>query len=157
VLYGLIADHGRTAILGDHRRHPEAVTKALSKLLKEQIYAWDGPYGQHHHALHRWDIWGAAYAINGGCGDDSFHCFKAFAIGKGRAFFLASTDSVGELITDEDLDEGCENESLNDAAQDAQGGDELPSRSTQGSEPVDEAWDEDDVFDLFPKLATKFG
>ena len=150
-------------IIASANGNAEGVQSALTKLSKEDIDAWDDLYWHHHNALHRWDILGAAFVINGGCSDDSFHYFKAFAIGKGRAFYealLAAPDSIGGQISDDDLEDGCDNESLNYVAAEAyqaQGGEELPSRSAEGSDPAGEAWEEDDVYDLFPNLAAKFG
>ena len=31
-----------------------------------------------------WDLWGAAYLINGGCSDDGFAYFRSWLISRGR-------------------------------------------------------------------------
>ena len=37
-----------------------------------------------------WDMWGAAYLINGGCSDDGFVYFRAWLIAQGRATYSAA-------------------------------------------------------------------
>lgn len=141
---------------------PKQLEVALKELTAEEIDAWDEHYWRHHNALHRWDVWGAAYVINEGCGDDSFHYFKAFAIGKGKAFYEAlnaAPDSIGDRITQQDLDNGCDNELLNYAAAkayEAISGSELIYRSKEGSDPAGKEWDEDDLKKLFPRLWKRF-
>jgi hypothetical protein len=39
---------------------------------------------------YRWDLWGAAYLINGGCSDDGFEYFRAWLIAQGRQVFEAA-------------------------------------------------------------------
>ncbi|MCG9895079.1 MAG: DUF4240 domain-containing protein [Fimbriimonadaceae bacterium] len=141
---------------------PERVKEALDGLEPDQIDAWDRIYWEKHNALHRWDVWGAAFVINGGCGDDSFHYFKAWVIGKGPAAYqaaLSDPDSLGAYVTEEDLENGCDNELLNYAAAEvfeAKTGEELESRSAEGDDPAGEAWEEDELDELFPRLAKRF-
>ncbi len=47
-----------------------------------------------------WELWGAAYLINGGCSDDGFDYFRAWLIAQGRTVFeaaLANPDSLADL------------------------------------------------------------
>lgn len=136
------------------------VQAALSNLPEEDIDAWDRIYWVRHNALHRWDVWGAAYVINGGCSDDSFHYFKAFAIGNGKAFYgalVTNPDSVGPLITEDDLEDGCDNEGLNYVSAEILGEEALPSRSMEGERPAGDPWEEDDLPIRFPRLTARFG
>lgn len=45
-------------------------------------------------------LWAAAYAINGGCSDDSFHNFRSWLVVQGKEFYsraLADPDSLAEI------------------------------------------------------------
>jgi Protein of unknown function (DUF4240) len=45
-------------------------------------------------------LWAAAYAINGGCSDDSFHDFRDWLVTQGKEFYshaLADPDSLAEI------------------------------------------------------------
>lgn len=49
-----------------------------------------------------WDLWGAAYIINGGCSDDSFEYFRCWLISRGRAVYeaaIANPDSSADLAS----------------------------------------------------------
>lgn len=142
----------------------EAVTAALGALSAQEIEAWDRIYWEKHNALHRWDVWEAADIIAGGCGDDSFHYFKAFAIGKGESFYealRADPDSVGPMLTEDDEDNGFDNELLNYAAIEAYEavapGKELDALSNEGSEPAGERIPEEEAPAKFPRLWAQFG
>ena len=152
------------AIIERNRGNPKKVEAALAKLPPEEIAAWRRMYYDHHNALHRWDLWGAAYVINGGCGNDGFHYFKAWLIGRGRKVYEAAMrdpDSVGRFVTFINRFRGCENELLNYAAEEAyerRMGKEMEQdrNSNEFDEPAGARWTEDNVLDLFPKLAAKF-
>jgi hypothetical protein len=48
---------------------------------------------------YRWDLWGAAYLINGGCSDDGFDYFRGWLLSQGRAIWqatLADPDSLAD-------------------------------------------------------------
>lgn len=152
-------------ILEQSHGDAERVASMLSKLTKDEIASFQKLYYDHHNRLHKWDVWAAAYVINGGCSDDGFHYFKAWVIGKGRKAYetaLNSPDDLGPFVTDADADMECDNESLNYAAIEAWEkvagkGAELERNSIEGSEPEGEPFDEDTVYERFPKLAAKFG
>jgi len=47
-----------------------------------------------------WDLWGAAYLINGGCSDDGFEYFRRWLVSRGRDIYaaaLANPDSLANL------------------------------------------------------------
>src|SRR5476649_831270 len=51
--------------------------------------------------LNHWNLWGAGYVIAGGMGDDSFHYFRSWIIGKGKQVYdvaLTSPDDLGPFI-----------------------------------------------------------
>lgn len=61
-------------------------------------------YDRIHYELmaesYRWELWGAAYLINGGCSDDGFDYFRGWLLGQGRATWqaaLADPDSLASV------------------------------------------------------------
>ncbi|HEV2088418.1 MAG TPA: DUF4240 domain-containing protein [Cryptosporangiaceae bacterium] len=50
---------------------------------------------------YRWDLWDAAYVINGGCSDDSFEDFRDWLLAQGRTVWekaLSDPDSLADVV-----------------------------------------------------------
>jgi hypothetical protein len=114
---------------------------------------------------YRWDLWGAAYIIHGGCGDDAFDYFRAWLIGQGREVYettLKSPESLLELIKQEpdplNVEFTCE--ALLYSAADAYVAHTAEDLDVpiepRPAEPRGKAWDEDDLPALFPALWKHF-
>src|SRR6185369_16521467 len=59
-------------------------------------------------AAYRWDLWAAAYIVNGGCSDDGFEYFRAWLISQGQRFYekcLADPEAVGARAERDDQNE----------------------------------------------------
>ncbi|MBC6457604.1 DUF4240 domain-containing protein [Actinomadura sp. HBU206391] len=72
----------------------------LAALPPEQIIAFGGTFSEIWSSAYRYSLWGAAYLIEGGCGDDGFMDFRAGLILLGRDTFtraLEDPDSLAEL------------------------------------------------------------
>ena len=111
---------------------------------------------------YRWDLWGAAYIINGGCSDDSFLYFRAWLVGNGQLRFraaLADPEAVGDWVNDGDrifceamLGPG-------QRAYESITGTSMPhtlQTTKYPQEPIGEPWDEPDLARTFPRLTAKF-
>ncbi|MFD0886896.1 DUF4240 domain-containing protein [Streptosporangium algeriense] len=71
----------------------EALETILAGMPAEAVVDYRQHYDEHKAALHRWDVWAAAYLIGGGCSDDSFMDFRAGVIAQGRECYrIALTD-----------------------------------------------------------------
>jgi hypothetical protein len=128
---------------------------------------------------HRWDLWGAAYLVNGGCSDDGFDYFRGWLIAQGREVWdsvLEDPDSLADVLRPEGADagrysDGLESQDMLAAAAEAyeqltgseDGFDEALEAATEGmefpEEPAGEQWDfddEDEMRDRFPRLARMF-
>ena len=78
----------------------EYLGNELGKLSKEDILEFDYIFRQKHEDAYTWDIWAAAYTIQGGCSDDGFIEFRAWLVYRGKDVFektLANSDSLAEL------------------------------------------------------------
>ncbi len=108
-----------------------------------------------------WDLWGAAYLINGGCSDDGFAYFRAWLISCGQSVYssaLRKPDSLSSIV-DPDRDD-YEFEDLWGIAQviyEETTGSEMPTVDfAWPAEPKGDRWDFDDdeqVTRKLPKLA----
>ncbi|MBY6240624.1 DUF4240 domain-containing protein [Methylosinus sp. Sm6] len=108
---------------------------------------------------YRWPLWGAAFVINGGCGDDTFSDFRASLISRGREAFesaQADPDSLADAEFDAEawFYEGYQY-AVGRGVKTATKG-ERPSPAPF-SDPSGQDWKEDEVYGLFPRLAAKFG
>lgn len=144
--------------------NPEQLGAILKTLSASEVKDFVRHYNDLLIALNKWSVWGAGYVIAGGMSDDSFHYFRSWLIGKGKAavdLALSDPDSLGYYVTEDDLDEGVDNELLEYVAIEIleEAGEEDP-RDREGGHPDDdpqgEPFDEDTVTESYPKLAKAF-
>ncbi len=99
----------------------ELLSGLLEKLPKEELVDFDFIFRQLHEDCYTWDIWAAAYTIQGGCSDDGFIDFRSWLIAQGKEIFekaLKGSDSLAELGR-EKLEESEEGEDFYYLAADA--------------------------------------
>jgi hypothetical protein len=65
----------------------DALEGKLDQLDLDAIQAFQRTYDEMIHRAHRWDLWGAAYLMNGGCSDDGFRYFCYWLISEGERTF----------------------------------------------------------------------
>jgi hypothetical protein len=122
----------------------EALVDLLTRSPKERILAFEARFDLLDDALHRWDVWAAAYLIGGGCSDDSFMDFRAGLIAQGRTWYeraAAAPDALADhpevvAAAAEDSDEALFYEDVNYAADDAY------EQLTGDPDAFDEAYDD---------------
>jgi hypothetical protein len=104
------------------------------------------------------NLWGAAYIIHGGCGDDTFNDFRSSLISRGRACFERALADP-ESLADEDFDETIWFFEGFQYAVTAGVGAVAGSRPGRRhpDRPSGAAWHENDLPVLFPRLSAKFG
>lgn len=107
----------------------------------------------------RWDLWGAAYLMNGGCSDDGFRYFRDWLVSEGKEVYeaaLADPDSLADIPESDYY----ELESFGYVALDVfetKGGGELErSFADELAMPAGEEWEEDALPAMFPRLAARF-
>jgi hypothetical protein len=149
---------------------PDEVTDALTEILQQELSAdeivqFDKFVHERIRDAFRWDLWAVAYIMNGGCSDDGFDYFCGWLVGKGKAHYyaaLAKPEEAARGVSPDD--EPFENEGIWYAASrawEAKTGKSMDDfhaiainvqRTLQG-----EPFDEDTVYEDYPKLAKKFG
>ncbi len=140
-----------------------ALESVLSRKSPEALVAFEAAYAGQVNKAYRWDLWGAAYIINGGCSDDGFDYFRDWLISEGRQRYdaaLANPESLAEIDLDEGEAEFEEFRYVVSAVYEERTGRNMdrgePSYPFR-PEPAGDPWDEDDVAALYPRLAAKMG
>jgi hypothetical protein len=102
-----IIEAGGRKSLADPESQLAAVHKQLLKLSGEEIRDFHRQFNQKLADAYSWDLWGAAYLINGGCSDDGFHYFRAWLISRGRTVYEAAVANPDTLagLTDPERDD----------------------------------------------------
>ncbi len=144
---------------GDMDEKCESIRAALAKLPKDDARAFSALFDSMMDRAYSWPLWGAAYVINGGCGDDIFSDFRASLISRGRTAFESAL-SDPESLASEDFDEDAWfYEGYQYAVTDgikAAVGSVVIHGIPHPHEPLGHAWDEDKVYELYPRLADRF-
>jgi hypothetical protein len=98
-------DHIRATRRRDPEAHAERLVNRLAKLSEAEILDFDHWWRVASGRAYFWDLWGAAYLINGGCSDDGFQYFRWWLILQGRAVYeaaLANPDSLADVVDGEE-------------------------------------------------------
>jgi hypothetical protein len=144
---------------GDMDEKSELIKAAISKLSPDEAKSFSGLFDSMMDRGYSWQLWGAAYVIHGGCGDDTFSDFRASLISRGRRAFESAL-SDPESLADEDFDddawfyEGYQYGVT--AGVKAAVGSIVNRQIPHPAEPSGHGWEEDKVYELYPKLSEKF-
>ena len=154
-----ILQRAHDASAGDMHKKCGAIRGEIAKLSRDDALEFSRLFDSMMDKAYSWPLWGAAYLINGGCGDDTFIDFRASLLSRGHDEFesaLADPDSLAEKDFDEDVwfYEGYDYAVA--AAVNAVAASvpirELPYPET----PSGEEWTEKEVYDLYPRLREKY-
>jgi hypothetical protein len=116
--------------------------QVLSFLEPSEIESFQVHFDELHALAYRWDLWGAAFIMEGGCSDDGFMDFRYALIALGREWFEAALKDPDSLCGADGL---VSNELYGYAARKAYeraSGHAMPSRvRARPTEPAGEHWD----------------
>jgi hypothetical protein len=85
----------------DPDAHAERLEKRLEKLPPDEILDFIHWWDMMMREAYQWNLWGAAYLINGGCSDDGFHYFCNWLVIQGRDIFqkaVTNPDSLADVV-----------------------------------------------------------
>lgn len=140
----------------------------VEQLDPNEIVEFGKLFGEYCGRAYTWDLWAAAYILNGGCSDDGFLDFRGWLISRGERVYkeaLRDPETLVEVVHADAGDE-CQFEAFQYVARQAW---QKNTRNTRGEFPVTEItqpkqptgkpWsdDGDDLERRFPKLWRKFG
>lgn len=140
-------------------QRPDLLEAKLAALEKSAIEEFQVRYEEQLLLANRWDLWGAAYLMNGGCSDDGFKYFRDWLISEGRSTFYAALESPDSLaaLAKQELFELELFGYAASRAYEAKGGGELErSFEVELAQPKGTQWREQDLPKLLPKLAAKY-
>jgi hypothetical protein len=155
----------------DPDAHVDALRMALRALSLEEIMSFEAAFRRHLNQAYTWDLWGAAYVINGGCSDDGFEYFRRWLVSRGRDVYeaaLADPESLAQLDAQPGPDDLWEFEEICYVAPrvfEEKGGqgdvrDQAePEAGLAGAEPSGKPFSEDEehLARRYPDLVKRFG
>jgi hypothetical protein len=152
-----VVQRAHDAAPDDMDRKCEALKAEIAKLSATDAGAFAVLFDAMMDKAYSYELWGAAYVIHGGCGDDTFTDFRSSLISRGRACFeraIAAPDSLAGDDIDEEtwfyegyqyaVTEGVK------AIAGSRPGRRGPDR------PTGQNWREEDLPTRFPRLAARF-
>lgn len=144
----------------------DALAKKLSTLSPEKIAAFDRQFVILTYKAYSWDLWGAAYVINGGCSDDGFTDFRSRVISMGREVYVRALNDPETLAEVEVGPDGEEDASFEEFAYvagrvyESKTGKNLPPDASlvHPSDPTGEPFEEDSeaLAERYPRLSAKY-
>lgn len=149
----------------DPENAAEQIRIRLSSLDPEEIDSYQEHFDRAFASAYRWDLWAAAYIIDGGCSDDGFMDFRYGLISRGRAVFEAAIANPESLVdVADDTDSGfIPNEDFGYVARQvykSKASRDMPGNGVaHPSEPSGDDWDFDDdklCRQKLPKLWARF-
>lgn len=75
------------------------LSTTLNGLSSDEIVDFQCRYYDCYERAYRWDLWGAAYLINGGCSSDGFEYFIGWLIAQGQETFESVLKDPECLVT----------------------------------------------------------
>ena len=141
---------------------PDALREVVAALDPDELSGFVLAFDDELIRLNRWSVWGAGYVANGGMGDDDFHYFRCWLIGKGRSAVDAVLEDPDALADHLDA-AGLENEGLEYVGLDLLEERGLPDprddadRAYADDEPSGQPFDEGAVEAAYPRTAAASG
>lgn len=160
-------DHVRAARRRDPEDHADHLAARLARLPVDEICDFGRLWQAAKARAHTWDLWGAAYLVNGGCDADGFDEFRNWLVLQGREAFdaaVANPDALADVLTGRG-EVGTDAHPSYDAYCAATGRDDYVAALRQrypdmpDDPPVEKTWDFDDPATMrarFPRLAAAY-
>ncbi len=150
--------------------HYRSCDKMLKKLSNQELVEFSIQISLLQERAYDWNLWAAAYIINGGCSDDGFVYFRTGLIFQGKEVFEAALADPESLVEIDLAPELIEYESfayLPEYVFEEKNPDRTDFydltceqlRLPEENSPRGEEWEEDDseLKKRFPKLTEKYG
>lgn len=147
---------------GNYELQQTELYKELDNLTPIEILEFDNKFMTLRGEAYNWDLWAAAYIMNGGCADDCFSDFRGWLIGQGKEIFEKAMQSPETLVTLEyDMDND-DWEGLSYVASEVyenKTGKEMPEGILENFDISGEEWEENDAIlkVKYPKIHAKWG
>lgn len=143
----------------DTDARPGTLRSLLANLTAEELQSFQSHYDQQIRISYRWNLWAAAYIINGGCSDDGFRYFRDWLISEGRTVFekaVKDPDSLADLPHVDPAELESFGYVVLDLYEEKRAGKLARDFAKEDGDPAGESWSEDVVGDLLPRLDAKY-
>ena len=147
---------------GNYEKQQNELANELNKLDAIDILKFDNRFRTFRGNSYKWELWGAAYIMNGGCSDDRFSDFRGWLIGKGKDVYynaMSNPETLETLNHDMEIDdwEGLSYVPMTCYEQKTEN--QMPKGIQENIEITGEEWEEegDDLKNKYPKLWSKWG
>jgi hypothetical protein len=150
--------------------HEHTLAESLRQLSPDEIIEFDDRFHYYVRLAYRWDIWGAAYWLHGGCGDDGFLDFRSCLVSLGKKRFfqvLKAPDVLADIVGRPDVPymqaEGFQYVAMEVYKEKT--GEDIPlqalpaGEATRSVDPAGDKFDfedEDEMRQRFPKIVSKY-
>jgi hypothetical protein len=101
--FWVIVERVHAAAPADMKRKCQLLADELRQLPVDEVASFERHFVEFFCQANTYDLWGAAYLICGGCGDDGFMDFRATLISLGRIPFEAAM-ACADSLADFDID-----------------------------------------------------
>lgn len=145
----------------------DVLAERLTTLDPVEIVSFQKHFDESFAKAYQWDLWAAAYVINGGCSDDGFTDFRYGLISRGREIYqkaLQDPETLIEIAVGEEEEEFISNELFGYVAHDiyeSKMNAGIPANDVEHpTNPDGVEWDFDDqelCKQKLPKLWARFG
>ncbi len=128
----------------------------------DDIVKFDSLFKTLQDRAYTWELWAAAYIINGGCADDCFTDFRSWLIGQGQKVYkdaINNPDTLTQINIEPDNWEGLQYCALKAYQHNFHKKMPIIKIDTLIDEPAGKKWedDEESLKRLLPKLYAKWG
>ncbi|MEW2404295.1 DUF4240 domain-containing protein [Streptomyces sp. NPDC046862] len=117
-----LVDTTREAAEGDPEDQADLLVERLVQLDPDAVLDFARHFESRYNRAYQWDVWGAAWVLLDGAGDDVFDFFRCWLIGQGREVYEGAVhdpDSLADLLDDFDEEVDGDGEELGYAADEA--------------------------------------
>lgn len=124
-----------------------AIKTELAQLPLDEVASYQENFDAVFNETYRWELWGAAYIIGGGCSDDGFTDFRYGLISMGQEIFdhaIENPDFLASLGDEVVIDEELFGYAAMEYVEEKSGKDFPKKERVVASEPLGEEWDFDD-------------
>jgi hypothetical protein len=138
---------------------PEALLVELSALESKKIEQFQAAYDNFLIESKTWNLWGAAYLMNGGCAEECFRYFRDWLISEGKATFssaLRNPEWLSGVAKRDSYELEAYGLSAAKAFNGRTGSTIRTNPAVADKDPAGTEWQEDDLPKLLPRIALKF-
>ncbi len=154
-----LIEASRRVSIGNASHQLDWLQVELEKRPQQEILDFDRLLREQMARSYSWDLWAAAYIINGGCSDDGFDYFRAWLTAQGKEIFHNAVRDPETLADVAETDSSLE-ELMYVAAKayEVKTNTKFPQTSHPFPKLTGDKFDEDDEFlrGKYPKLFAKF-